>query len=217
MPVIFGCTLILILLIRYETQKHSTRRRESIKDFMLREMEANTTRKKDISNLPYLNADVSRLPEKTADKKAEMTDPDGEITAIYETLRALDGKQLLNLSDISNTDLKLAYGAANFPFLSECDTNFTIFTRNLQKLASLYAAADDSAAAIQVLEYALELHTDIGASYRLLGHLYADRKDTAALMHLTEAAASLPELTRTPVLQELEKLNIRHLSVNHNA
>lgn len=200
MPAIFGCTIILILLIRYKNKKHSRQNKESINDFLRRDLEANTTRKKDISGLPYLTADCGRLPVTSC------PDPDGEINAVLQTLQALDGTKMLNLSGTSNTDLKLAYGAANFPELSECDARFTSFTRNLYQLGFLLKEAGEEESAIQVLRYALELHTDIGATYRLLGGIFAARHDTAALEDLNKQASSLPELTRGPVCQYLSGL-----------
>lgn len=206
MPVILGCTLILIFLIRYENRKHSRHKQENINDFLRREAEANTTRKKDISNLPYLTADCNRLPAVTC------PDPEDEIHAVLQTLHALDGVKMLNFSETSNTDLKLAYGAANFPILSECDAHFTAFTRNLYQLGLLLNEAGDEQAAIQVLSYALELHTDIGATYRLLGSIFASRHDTAALNNLLLQAESLPELTRESVCQYLNSLLSCHSS-----
>ena len=123
MPVILGCTIIFVFLLRYEIRKNS-KNKNTVEEFLHKEFEANTTRKKDISGLPYLTADASRLP------KASCPDPEGEIGAVLGQLQAMDGMQLLNLSDTSNTDLKLAYGAANFPTLSECDARYTAFTRD---------------------------------------------------------------------------------------
>lgn len=201
MPVIFGCTLILVFLLRYENRKHSHQSQETVNDFLRRELEANTTRKKDISGLPYLTADCSRLPD------IACPDPEGEIGAVLEQLHALDGTKLLNLSESSNTDLKLAYGAANLPFLSECDANYTAFTRNLYRLGLLLNEAGEEEAAVQALRYALELHTDIGAVYRLLGSILAARRETTELERLEQQAAELPELIRESVCRYLNDLS----------
>ena len=183
MPVIFGCTLILIMLIRYKSKKHDRQSGMRIDEFLQRELEANTTRKKDISGLPYLIADISRLPD-----LAGCPDPDGEIAAARKALARLDGTKLLNLSGISNTDLKLTYGAANFPVLSECDSHYTAYTRGLQRLGSLLFDAGDNERAALALEYAVELTTDIRATYRLLGAIYEKqgRSDAAAALRVRE-------------------------------
>lgn len=201
MPVIFGCVLILILLIRYETKKSSKSRTETVKDFLQRELEANTTRKQDISGLPFLTIELSRLPDVT-----DVPDQEGEIAAILDTLRPLDGLQIINLSGISNTDLKLAYGAANFPLLSECDARFTVFTRQLYELGLRLYEAGAHDTAVQILEYAVSIGTDAGSAYRLLGRLYAERRADDKLAGLCQKAHKLPETIRDSVCGFLAKL-----------
>lgn len=201
MPVIFGCLLILIVLIRYEIKKNSKSQKETVKDFLQRELEANTTRKQDISGLPFLTIALSELPDVT-----KVPDQDGEIAAILDTLYPLDGQQIINLSETSNTDLKLAYGAANFPFLSECDARFTVFARKLYELGLRLNDAGAPDSAVQVLEYAVSIGTDVGSTYRLLGRLYAERHADAELAVLCEKAQKLPETIRDSVCGFLASL-----------
>lgn len=195
MPVIFGCTLILIILIRHETKKHAGNTKQTMDDFFQKELEANTTRKKDISGLPYLTVCIDALPDLSG-----IADPEKEIAAAVKALQSLCGKQMLNLSGISNTDLKLMYGAANFPFLSECDATFTLFTRELQHLGcALHEAGADREAA-ETLQYAVNLGSDSISTYRLLASLYQSLGDTDALTALHAVAATLPDETRQSVL-----------------
>lgn len=194
MPVIFGCTIILIVLLQFKIRKNASNKTETVQEFLQRDLEANTARKQDISGLAYQTADLSRLPDISG-----VPDADGEIAAVLAKLKRLDGKQFLNLSGISNTDLKLTYGAANFPFLSQCDANFTAFMRGLYELGMRLNEAGASDAAIPVLEYAVESGTDVGSTYRLLGSLYADRGDNAALTALCSKAEALPETIRDSV------------------
>lgn len=200
MPVIFGCILILVFLIRYYSSKQTKLQKESANEFRKRELEAMTTRKKDISGLPYLTANSSKLPV--------LPDPSDEEAAVrLAELKAMDGKQLLNLSEISNTDLKLTYGAANFPVLSACDADYMVYTRNLYQLGHQLHATGHDTEALQVLDYALELRTDIGNTYRLLGDIYAARQDDFSLSKIMQQAEeNLPELVRTPVLTYLQGL-----------
>ncbi len=199
MLVIFGCTLILVFLIRYHSNKQDHVQKKSANEFRLHELEALTARKQDISGLPYLTADSRRLPV--------ITTPDEECTERLAKLRSMDGRQLLNLSNISNTDLRLTYGAANFPFLSACDADYMTYTQELYRLAlNLHETSQDDAA-LQTLEYALELHTDIGNTYRLLGEFYSARQDTAALEKLTaQAEQNLEDAVKPSVLSFLADL-----------
>ncbi|MDE7326666.1 MAG: hypothetical protein K2N63_10365 [Lachnospiraceae bacterium] len=199
MPVIFGCTIILILLIHFRSRNNPKSREDIVKEFLQKELEANTTRKKDISGLAYQTIDPSRLPDLSG-----VPDKEGEIAAICQTLKTLEGKQMLNLSGISNTDLKLSYGAANFPFLSECDARFTTFSRKLYELGAHLFAAGEEEKAVQVLEYTVESGSDIASAYRLLGSLYAKNGEDSALLALRKKAQELPETIRDSVLRSLD-------------
>ncbi len=199
MLVILGCTLILIFLIRYHSNKQERLQKQTANEFRLHELEALTARKQDISGLPYLIADSEKLPV--------LDNPNDEIAGRLARLRSMNGKQLLNLSNISNTDLRLSYGAANFPFLSACDADYMTYTQELYRLGQNLHEAGQDAAALQTLEYALELHTDTGNTYRLLGELYIARQDTAALAELTVLADQNLDTTVKPsVLQFLAGL-----------
>lgn len=202
MPVIFGCIMILIVLLRYEIKKNSKSKSQTIQEFLQRELEANTARKQDISGLGYKTIDLSFLPDVSA-----VPDPDHEIAAVLAALKRLEGKQFLNLSEISNTDLKLTYGVANFPFLSGCDANFTAFMRKLYDLGFRLNEAGAQEMAIFVLEYAIEAGTDVGSTYRLLGSLYAARGEKDALAALLQKAEGLPETIRSSICGFLKDLS----------
>lgn len=202
MPVIFGCIMILVFLLRYEIKKNSTAKTQTIQEFLKRELEANTARKQDISGLSYQTIDLSFLPD-----TLDVPDPEGEIAAVLTGLKRLEGKQYLNLSGISNTDLKLTYGAANFPFLSECDANFTAFMRKLYDLGFRLNEAGAPEMAVTVLEYAIGAGTDVGSTYRLLGSLYATRGEEGALAALCQKAEDLPETIRSSICGYLKSLS----------
>ena len=201
MPVILCSTLVFVILLYLFGMKQKQIDTKTANEFKMRELDALTARKKDISHLPYRIADISSLPD--------VSDGPEELSEVFSRLAKMDQKQLLNLSDISNTDLRLTYGAANFPFLSECDANYMMFTRDLYQLGNLLYGLDRTEEARQVLEYALSLDTDIAGTYRLLGAIYAGLHCAELLASLTEKAeANLPELTRKPVLTYLSSLTM---------
>ncbi len=201
MPVIFGCTIILIILLQYKIKKNAKSKTETVQEFLQRELEANTTRRQDISGLAFQTVTLSWLPD-----ISDVPDTEGEIAAVLAQLKRLEGKQFLNLSGISNTDLKLTYGAPNFPLLSACDANFTTFMRKLYELGLHLSEAGAFGAAIPVLEYAVECGTDVGSTYRLLGSLYAKQGNQDALDALCQKAEALPETIQNSVLTFLSGL-----------
>ena len=98
-----------------------------MEDFFERERLANSTRKQDISHLDYIVLDLSLLP------MGKTQDP--SIKKLEDTLTELSQKQILDLSDKSNTDLKMMYGPANLDTLWECDDNYHALSQTLLEYA----------------------------------------------------------------------------------
>ena len=102
--VILFCTIIIGMLILYECKKHSRKSDSAKASFWAREARANTVRRKDISNLNYINIPDSVIPSDISDD---------EINEYRTTLLNLQARKILNLSGLTNTDLKEKYGVAN--------------------------------------------------------------------------------------------------------
>jgi hypothetical protein len=121
----------------------------------------------------------------------------------------LKDEKIVNLTGISNTDLKLEYGTANITPLSIYDQNYTSLVRGLQRWGkALYDAGryEDSA---KVLEFAVKTRTDITATYRLLIDLYKTKLSLSEseiekkLNSLIPIANNLNSLSRLTILKLL--------------
>ena len=117
MPVFFILVITIVILIRYETSKSSKAESQARRDFWQREREASFTRNQDISGLDYI-----KIPSDLLSSLPEL--PDETYIAARQKIEALSETQILNLTGLSNTDLKATYGTGNFMFLSECDERF---------------------------------------------------------------------------------------------
>ena len=82
---------------------------------------------------------------------------DEELTDYENDLKTLASRKILNLSHQSNTDLKLAYGPANLPALSEYDQNYTTLLRNLVAYADCLIKNGFKAEAVPVLEFGISI------------------------------------------------------------
>ena len=158
---------VFIIVTIYITIRRSASTRSEQKlwdDFRQREQEANWTRKQDISNLAYIKLPLDTLP------LGRFQD---ETLASYESaLRDLATQPICNLNGISNTDLKLRYGAANLNALSQCDTNYSTLVSLLANYGEKLFELSHPEEAKQVLEYALSLDSDVGKTYELLATIY---------------------------------------------
>ena len=111
-------TLAIIIASFSIYMRHSGKNIDAeIKELWKRELEANSVRKQPLTDIVYIEPDFSKLP-------LNPDDPDENIRDYQKKLLALRDKKIVNLSGISNTDLKLKYGVANLDYLSSCDENF---------------------------------------------------------------------------------------------
>ncbi|MCR5404701.1 MAG: hypothetical protein K6E91_12915 [Butyrivibrio sp.] len=200
----FFTSFILLAIVVNICMRRVTRKEEAREeDFWERESRSNFVRKKSLENLDYVHIPVDLLPFGTAGdnevlKKAE------------EELLLLKDEKIVNLTGITNTDLKLEYGTANITPLSQYDQNYTALVRSLQAWGKeLYDRGryEDSA---NVLEFAVKTRTDITATYRILLDLYRTKlglnedeikRKTDALIPI---ARNLNSLSKNTILNMLE-------------
>lgn len=197
------CTLIIGALIFYENKKHKREADRKADEFWTRENQSNSVRRQDISQLDYISIPFDELPFVQTD--------DGEINACQKELLALKGVKMLNLTGISNTDLKLQYGVANLPQLSECDEACTRMFRVIANLGFHLSRKGYHEEAVAFLEYGISAGSDISRNYYVLADEYilAERYD-----RLNELIANAEKITSPmgPVI--LRELKSRLSSVN---
>lgn len=184
----------LYITIRIRNSKHAEE--EMWDDFWNKEQEANWTRKQDISTLAYIKLPLDALPLGRYD--------DESLTCYEDALRDLSSQPICNLNGISNTDLKLQYGAANLPALTECDTNYSTLLALLANYGEKLYELSHRTEAKQVLEYALSLGTDVGKNYELLAAIYEEEGHPGQIESLRSRAENLTSIRKNSILRKLD-------------
>ena len=194
-----GAVLVICALIAYEKRKSDRGMKNATEHFWDREREANLTRRKDISKLPYITIPYESLPLDAL--------PDSEeYLAAVQQLQSLSGKQILDLSGQTNTDLKLAYGAANLPVLMECDQNYLVLARTLSRMAGLLSDAGNDNAAESILRFSIDAGSTIRSDYEQLAVIYSQRRDYRKLDALIARAEHLNSPTKASLLASLNAI-----------
>ncbi len=196
-PILFCWVLIFLVVVAYKQRKASRKQEKAEKSFWERENQANAVRKQDISNLDYVNLSGASLPFALFEDEA--------LKECENQVRKLAGEKILNLTGISNTDLKMAYGAANLPLLTQYDLNFTMLVRALNAWGQRLAELSFPDEAISVLSFAVSIGTDIKGSYQLLAKLYRERGEQEKIAGLKESASRLNSLMKEPILAMLDE------------
>lgn len=191
MFVFLAIFIVFLLYINFLMHKNKRAQENLEKQFWDRERSANFTRKKDISNLNYLIITEDKIPQNlTTDAK--------------KSLETLCGQKMLNLSSMSNTDLKLEYGVANLDELSACDDRFSTFERNAAIYAQELSDAGYTDQARQLLEFAVSCHVDNSNIYTQLAAIYQTGGNLSGILQLQEAAAQLAPFPQKIILEKLK-------------
>ena len=193
-----GLFIIFLSVAAYYRKRATAQQKKVTEDFWNREDQANQIRRKDISYLPFITIPLEKFPIGISD--------DEELTDYENDLKTLASRKILNLSHQSNTDLKLAYGPANLPALSEYDQNYTTLLRNLVAYADCLIKNGFKAETVPVLEFGISIDSDIRANYTLLAELYKEQGNASKIQELIDKAASLDSMMRSAILEQLHTL-----------
>ena len=153
--------------------------------------------------MEYVHIPTDLLPFGSAEEDEYLQECENEILALKD-------EKIVNLTGISNTDLKLEYGTANITVLSQYDQNYTALVCGLQKWGQgLYDRGHFEDAA-KVLEFAVKTRSDITQTYRLLADLYrtklgfSEAEIQRKIGGLIPIAKNLNALSRNSILKILE-------------
>ncbi len=189
----FTVFFLFVVVLNLALHKSNRSREDAQTLFWERELEANHTRKKDISALDYIQIPLDLIPQNLH------TDSERELVA-------LASEKLLNLTGETNTDLKLKYGVANLEQLSLFDTNFARFVSALSVYAGELLDAGQTSDARALLEFAVECRADSSKIFSMLAKLYLDAGEPERIDGLIEIAKTYDSLSGRMIVQSLNAL-----------
>ena len=186
--------IVFCIVLTYYIRKGDSSQKKVMDDFWEKERQANAIRKKDISKLDYITIPLEKIPQKLC-------------TSVETSFFALAEKPMLNLTGISNTDLKLEYGTANLAILSEYDENFIDMVALLPAYVSELLEAGQTETAQMLLEFAVDVKADSRILYQQLATLYKDTQLEDKIQNIWKASETLPELTKKAIQKDLSSMN----------
>jgi len=196
---IFFTFVILSVIFMLNVRRSNRRIKKNREEFWSREIRANSVRRKPLDNVDFLSIPYDELP-------MDIESDDDVITECTKQLRELKDEPIANFTGITNTDLKLEYGAPNITTLSRADTNYTLLVRTLQSFAERLHELGHDPEAITVLEYAVRIRSDISNTYYLAAKLYDEAGDTKKIAWLKRNAETLNSIMVSPILRRLNEM-----------
>lgn len=193
-PTLFALFVTFLVWLAYKLRKSD----KQDNSFWIREAEADNVRRQTLDNLDYITIPLDSLPF--------FSGIDEKLDELQQTVRNLADCTIVNLSKYTNTELKLMYGPANLAALTEYDQNYTNLVRTFQKWAEYLSSLGYDREAIQVLEFAVSVKSDITAGYILLAKLYLKQNEPSRIDSLIASAKELDTLLKDSLVKQLEAL-----------
>ncbi|MBO4559914.1 MAG: hypothetical protein J5712_07535 [Lachnospiraceae bacterium] len=180
MPYILISVLLFTAWLCYTIKKSSRESAKDSADFWARESESLMTPRKSIDDVVFITIPKEIIPKKVVYTPPEKEDRDdatddpgvsdcdeydedeeeNTLEAAYECintlsseLRSLSKAKIADLSEYTNTDLRLKYGTPNFTMLSTADTNYTRLVQMMPALVSSLREVGMNAEADRLLDF----------------------------------------------------------------
>lgn len=195
---ILASLIIFILVIAHNVRKSGRIQQKNELGFWEKERLANETRRKPLDGLNYITIPLDKLPMHTMEENER-------VAECLRIVNELSVESVVNLTGITNTDLKLEYGAANITVLTQYDQNYTLLASTLQQWADLLYSEGFVKETLQILEFAVDTHTDVSRCYDLLADIYLQIGDSGKIAELTETAETLNSLNKEVILRHLKE------------
>ncbi len=197
---LFASTFALALAIMIVSNKNNKNRATIEQEFWERERAANSTRRKSLDDLPYIKLPMEIFP-------MELLPDVPKVEEYRQTILSLNDLPIVNFTGLTNTELKLRYGAPNINLLTSYDQSYTLLVRTLQQWAQALYDGGYPKEACQLLEFSVSTGTDVSATYRLLCKIYQDQgtPEKIADLYLTaETLNSANQKVIVGILQEAD-------------
>jgi hypothetical protein len=201
-PVLLVTVITFTVWLKYEIRKSEKRSKSEHDNFWKMETDANLTRSKDISNLDYITIPLDQLPMSNHD--------DETINSYRDIIQDLSSQKIVNLTGLTNTELKLHYGIANLKFLSACDSNYIRLVSILQKWAERLYSQECLCDAASVLEFAVSCKSDVKRTYLLLAAIYDRQNTPEKIDSLIQMIPNTIVRAKTNLLIQLDKIKNTH-------
>lgn len=195
----FASFIIFCIWLGYEIHKHRNIESKISEEFWAKEAAANNTRRKSLDNLDYICIPFDSLP-------MDVLSEHPTIKECQDTLKELSLEPIVNLTGITNTDLKLKYGAPNIELLSQYDQRYTVLARTLQTWAETLCKEGYADSAKTVLEFAIQTRTDVSGSYKLLASIYQSKGLSDKINSLIPVAEGLNSPMKNHIVEFLKSL-----------
>ncbi|MCI8409548.1 MAG: hypothetical protein HFJ09_09830 [Lachnospiraceae bacterium] len=178
MPVLLPCIIIFVIILKYKLRIAEREEQAINENFHQIERRASLPIKKSLQSLPKIEICLSSLPF--------CENATGELKSCQDTIKVLSSQTISNLTGISNTDLKLKYGAGNLDEILEYEQNYLLLIKTLSDWGTRLYEQHNYKDAETVLDYAVFCQSNIRQTYITLARIYLEQNNIDKVHNLAK-------------------------------
>ena len=194
---VFATPLIIALLIALAIKKSDYKKEQDAEEFFEKERKSNFVKKKPLDSLNYVKV-PDKFYEYSYSKLIKANEHPEAIEKAVDQLMKLKDAKMVNFLGKTNTDLKLEYGTGNLEILMEYDQNFTSLITCLEEIGEA-ALTVDRAYAKEVLEFSINIGSDISSTYKNLLNIYIEESSEDMLAAKKEKLIFMAKALNSPM------------------
>lgn len=194
---VFATPLIIALLIALAIKKSDYKKEQDAEEFFEKERKSNFVKKKPLDSLNYVKV-PDKFYEYSYSKLIKANEHPEALEKAVDQLMKLKDAKMVNFLGKTNTDLKLEYGTGNLEILMEYDLNFTSLITCLEEIGEA-ALTVDKAYAKEVLEFSINIGSDISSTYKNLLNIYIEESSEDMLAAKKEKLIFMAKALNSPM------------------
>ncbi len=200
-PSIFIIFVIFVVLFQYHLRKNMRQENINREQFWNNEEKSLSTRRKEFNENDYIKPNLSKLSFPTV----HSLNPGQTLhyQQIKNRLQELSSMDLMNFSNLTNTELRIRFGTANQTVITQNEANYNSFLKSLADYGHLMIEFEEINEAIVAFEECIRLGSDYSDHFITLAQLYLQKNQRYKVTDLIEKAESLKSLNRSIILKKL--------------
>ena len=203
-PSIFIIFLIFVFIFQHHMRKTTRQEKLNREKFWNEEKKSLSTRRKNFSQSDYIIPNLSKLTYPTIIS----IEPGQHLhyQQVTHQLKELSSMDLMNYSDLTNTEIRIRFGTANQTVIAQNEANYNRFLKVLAEYGYLMLEFEEVEEAIIAFEECVRLGSDYSNHYLTLAHLYLQKNQDYKVSKLKEKAQALNSLNKSVILKKLATL-----------
>lgn len=204
-PAIFALFTIIAILFNYRLKKISKEEAKLRDAYWEKERESLIVRKKQFEEQDFIRADIRSL----SFPSIEFTGYEAkQYQSSIDKIKALAGKDMMNFSDLTNTEIRLRFGTANQTVIAANESNYGTFLKALFDYGHLLESVGEKEEAQKAYEICIAMKSEYSRHYTALALLYHEQQNREALHTLYETASLVDQKAHTNIVRKLDELQL---------